>query len=113
MYLVSSEIYVSVIVVRKLLVGIFLVMGCVILHESVAPAFPVLESCDNVAFIVLFSRTRLLIFCETTTDAETFVGSEKASGIGPVEDHPPAESTHKHCCETFEEETEGERSQHL
>lgn len=78
---------------------------CACLHESVAPAFPVLDGGDNVALVVLFAGAGLFIFCETAADSKALVGSEEASSIGPVEDHPPAESSHSHGRESFDDET--------
>lgn len=77
------------------------------LHESVAPAFPVLDGGDNVALVVLFAGAGLFIFCETAADSKALVGSEEASGIGPVEDHPPAECSHSHGRDSFDDETAG------
>lgn len=69
--------------------------------DGVAPALPVLESSSDVATVVLLGRVGLVVGGETTTDADTVLRREEASGSGPIEDHPPAESADEHGGDTL------------
>lgn len=69
--------------------------------DGVAPALPVLESSGDVATVVLLSSVGLVVGGETTTDADAVFRREEASGAGPVEDHPPAESADEHGGDTL------------
>lgn len=48
-----------------------------------------------MALIVVLSRVPLSVQNETALNASTFVGRQEASGIRPIEDHPPADNTDK------------------
>lgn len=69
--------------------------------DGVAPALPVLESSSDVATVVFLSSVGLVVGGETTTNAEAVFRREEASGAGPIEDHPPAESANEHGGDTL------------
>lgn len=69
--------------------------------DGVAPALPVLEGGSDMAAVVLLSGVGLVVGSETTTNADTVLRGEEASGAGPIEDHPPAESADEHSSDTL------------
>ena len=79
--------------------------------DGVAPALPVLESSSDVATIVLLSGVGLVVGGETTTNADAVLRGKEASGAGPIEDHPPAESADEHGSDTLLPGLEDARSE--
>jgi len=70
--------------------------------DGVAPALPVFESSSDVAAVVLLSGVGLVVGGETTANTDAVLRGEEASGAGPVEDHPPAESADEHGGDTLQ-----------
>lgn len=72
--------------------------------ESVGPALPVLEGSNDMALVVLLGSARLVVGGKTAAHADTFLRSQEPRCGGPVEDHPPTESTDYHSSKTFNDE---------
>lgn len=82
------------------------------LGHTVRPAFPILECCEHMAFIVMLASSELFVCSQSLSDASSLFGVEEPGGVRlntkvwsviffhnvmidyayPVEHHPPAEA---------------------